>query len=286
VAVYEQTYRRYAGPRTSRRLRFLVIPRYAYQRLAGSKLVWALVVAAALATLGTATLIYLKHNVRALAALNLEVGGLLPIDARFFDVYLGIELFIGFLLVLIAGPPLISMDLANGALPLYLGRPLGRWEYLLGKLTVLAALLSVVTWVFALGLWLLQAVLEGGAWGASNLRIAGAIFAGSWIWILVLSFLTLALSALIRWPLAVRGVLLIVFLVLPGFGLALAQVIQSSWGHALNLGADLAVVQAALFGTEPPAGPPLAGAALVLAAVLAGSIGLLAAKLRAYEVVK
>ena len=286
MAVYEQTYRRYAGPRTSRRLRFLVIPRYAYQRLAGSKLVWALVVAAALATLGTATLIYLKHNVRALAALNLEVGGLLPIDARFFDVYLGIELFIGFLLVLIAGPPLISMDLANGALPLYLGRPLGRWEYLLGKLTVLAALLSVVTWVFALGLWLLQAVLEGGAWGASNLRIAGAIFAGSWIWILVLSFLTLALSALIRWPLAVRGVLLVVFLVLPGFGLALSQVLQTPWGHVINLAADLGTVQAALFGVEPPIGPPLAGAALVLAAVVAGSIALLAAKLRAYEVIK
>lgn len=286
MAVYEQTYHRYDGPRTSRRLRFLVIPRYAYQRLSGSKLLWALLVAAALVTLGTAVLIYLKHNVRALAALNLEVGSLLPINAEFFGVYLGIQLGIGFLLVLVAGPALVSMDLANAALPLYLARPLARWEYVLGKLTVLAALLSIVTWGFGLGLWLLQSILEGGSWAASNLRIAGALFAGSWIWILVLSFLTLALSALIRWPLAVRGVLLIVFLVLPGFGLALAQVIQSSWGHVLSLGADLAVVQAALFGTEPPAGPPLAGAALLLAAVLAGSIGLLAAKLRAYEVVK
>lgn len=286
MAVYEQTYRRYVGPRTSRRLRLLVIPRYAYQRLSGSKILWALLVAAALVTLGTAVLIYLKHNVRALAALNLEVGGLLPINAEFFAVYLGIQLGIGFLLVLVAGPALVSMDLANAALPLYLARPLARWEYVLGKLAVLAVLLSIPTWGFGLGLWLLQAVLEGGAWAAGNLRIAGALFAGSWIWILVLSLLTLALSALIRWPLAVRGVLLVVFLVLPGFGLALAQVIQSSWGHMLNLGASLSVVQAALFGTEPPVGPPLAGAVIALTAVLAGSIGLLAAKLRAYEVIR
>ena len=285
MAVYEQTYRRYEGPRTSRRLRFLVIPRYAYHRLSGSKILWALLVAATLLTLGAAVLVYLKHNVRALAAMNLEVGELLPIDARFFDVFQGIQLGIGFLIVLVAGPALISMDLANGALPLYLARPLTRREYVLGKLTVLAAGLSLVTWVYGLGLWALQAVLEGGAWALDNLRIAGAIFAGAWIWILVLSFLTLALSALIRWPLAVRGVLLVLFLVLPGFGLALAQVLRTRWGHVINLGADLGAVQSALFGVAAADGPPVAGAAIVLALVLAGSIALLAAKLRAQEVV-
>lgn len=286
MAVYEQTYHRYEGPTTSRSGRFLVIPRYAYHRLSGSKFLWALLVAATLLTLGAATLVYLKHNARALETLGLQIADLLPIDARFFDIYLGIELLIGFLLVLVAGPTLISMDLSNGALPLYLARPLTRREYVLGKLTVLAAMLSVVTWGFGLALFGLQAVLEGGTWALDNLRIAGAIVLSSWIWILVLSFLTLALSALIRWPLVVRGVLLIVYLVLPGFGFALSQVLRSSWGHVINLGADLGVVQAALFGATAPAGPPLAGAAAALVLVLAGSLALLAAKLRAYEVIK
>lgn len=286
MAVYEQTYRRYEGPKTSRRARFLVIPRYAYQRLAGSKFLWALLVAASLLTLGAAVLIYLKHNSRALETLGLQIADLLPIDARFFDVWLGIELVIGFLLVLVAGPTLISMDLSNGALPLYLARPLARREYVLGKLTVLAAMLSVVTWGFGLLLFGLQSILEGGFWALENLRIAVALVLASWIWILVLSFLTLALSALIRWPLVVRGVLLILYLVLPGFGFALGQVLRSEWGHVINLGANLAVVQAALFGTSLPAGPPVWGAAAALVLVLAGSIALVAAKLRAYEVIK
>lgn len=286
MAVYEQTYHRYEGATTPAWLRFLVIPRYAYQRLSGSKFLWALLVAAILLALGGAVLIYLKHNTRALETLGLRIADLLPIDARFFDVFLGIELFIGFLLVLMAGPTLISMDLANGALPLYLARPLTRREYVLGKLTVLAAMLSVVTWGFGLALFGLQSILEGGTWALENLRIALALVLSSWIWILVLSFLTLALSALVRWPLVVRGVLLVLFLVLPGFGFALEQVLRSEWGHVINLGANLAVVQAALFGTSLPPGPPVAGAAAALALVLGGSIALLAAKLRAYEIVK
>lgn len=285
MAVYEQSYQRYDGPLTSRALRFLVIPRYAFQRLSGSKLLWALVVASTLVTLASATLIYLRHNARVLLALDIEVASLLPIDATFFEVVLGVQLGIGFVAVLLAGPALISMDLANGALPLYLARPLARKEYVLGKLTVLAVGLSLITWGYGLLLWLLQASLAGGEWAIANLRIAGAIFAASWIWILVLSFLTLALSALIRWPLAVRGVLLVLFLVLPGFGLAIAEIVGSRWGMVIGIWGDLASVRSALFGTDFSDGPPLAGALVVLAVVLLGSIGVIAARLKAQEVV-
>ncbi|MFW6176053.1 MAG: hypothetical protein ACOC7L_04450, partial [Acidobacteriota bacterium] len=276
--------RRYTGPLTPVGLRFLVIPRYAWKRLSGSKVLWMLLVASGLFTLGAATLIYLKHNTRALEALQVQVGDLLPIDAAFFQTFLGLQLGVAFLLVLVAGPALISMDTANGALPLYLARPLSRAEYVGGKLTVLAALLSPGTWVVTLGLFGLQTVLEGAAWGAANARIAVAIFAGSWVWILVLSFLVLALSALIRWPLAVRGVLLVLFLVLPGFGQAFAQVLRTPWGHVLNPGADLSVALGSLFGRSVT-GPPVAGAWLALGAIVAGSLLVIARKLRAYEVV-
>lgn len=284
MAVYEQSYRRYTGPLTPGPLRFLVIPRYAWKRLSGSKILWMLVVASGILAVGAATLIYLKHNTRALEALSIQVTDLLPIDAAFFQVFLGIQLGLAFLLVLVAGPALISMDAANGALPLYLARPLSRTEYIGGKLTVLAALLSPGTWIVTLGLFGLQTVLEGAAWGAANARIALAIFVGSWVWILVLSFLVLALSALIRWPLAVRGVLLVLFLVLPGFGEAFARVLRTPWGHVLNPGADLSVALGSLFGRSV-VGPPVAGAWLALALMVAGSILVISRKLRAYEVV-
>ncbi len=285
MAVYEQSYHRYEGPLTSRGGRFLVIPRYAWQRLSSSKMLWALVVASTLVTLACVVLIYLRHNANALLALDLQVAELLPIDARFFEVVLSIQLGIGFVMVLLAGPALISMDLANGALPLYLSRPLARKEYVLGKLSVLAVGLSLVTWVYGLLLWGIQALLAGGGWALDNLRIAGAIFAASWIWIVVLSFMTLALSALIKWPLAVRGVMLVLLLVLPGFGLALREILGSQWGHVIGFWSDLAVVRKALFGVPVTEGPPLAGALLVLGVILLGSIAVIASRLRAQEVV-
>lgn len=292
MAVYEQSYHRYEGAFTPLRTRFLVIPRYAYQRLSGSKLLWALLVVSTLTALSMASLIYLRNNARLIETLGIQLGGSFAIGPAFFGIFLGIQLWIGFLLVLIAGPALISMDLANGALPLYLARPITRREYVLGKLTVLAAMLSVTTWVYGLALWGLQASLAGSEWALENLRIAAGLFLGSWVWILVFSFLTLALSALIRWPLAVRGVLLILFLVLPAFGFALAQILRTPWGRVIDLNADLTVVVGALLGVQDvevfgvgPGGPPVLGACLVLAAVVALSILVIAARLRAQEVV-
>ena len=48
------------------------------------------------------------------------------------------------LLVVMAGPNLISRDLRFNALPLYFSRPLTRLDYFLGKLGVIAALVAAV----------------------------------------------------------------------------------------------------------------------------------------------
>ncbi|MGD2115497.1 MAG: hypothetical protein PVG07_10615 [Acidobacteriota bacterium] len=288
MAVYEQTYRRYQGPETPRTLRFLVIPRYAYQRLSGSKVWWVLLAASGLTTLVFAVLIYLRHNTRALAVFGItasDFAEILPVEGGFFATFLGIQFFIGFLVVLLAGPPLISMDLANGALPLYLARPIGRVEYAAGKFVVLGAALSLLTWVFGLGLFGLQATLEGDGWLADHLRLGAALLVGSWVWIVVLSLLTLALSALIRWPLAVRGVLLSLFLLLPGFGQAIYHGMGERWGLLLDPGAVFETMVRGLFGLSITDGPPLAGVWTVLAGVVVVSVAILARRLRAYEVV-
>src|SRR6266852_1287555 len=61
-----------------------------------------------------------------------------------------------FLLTAFTGPGLISPDLANGALPLYFCRPFSRAEYVIGKSSVLAILLSQITWVPGLVLFAVQ----------------------------------------------------------------------------------------------------------------------------------
>lgn len=288
MAVYEQTYRRYQGPETPRALRFLVIPRYAYQRLFGSKMWWVLLAASTLTTMVFAVLIYLRHNTRALAVFGItpeEFSTILPVGASFFVTFVGIQFFLGFLVILLAGPPLMSMDLANGALPLYLARPINRLEYLAGKFVVLASALSLLTWIFGLGLFGLQVTLEGSSWGLENARFAAALFFGSWLWIVVLSTLTLALSALIRWPLAVRGVLLAIFLLLPAFGQSIYHGMDARWGLLLDPGTVFETVLRALFGLPLIDHAPLGASWAILGGVTIVSAWILARKLRAYEVV-
>ena len=62
------------------------------------------------------------------------------------------------------GPGLISPDLSHNALPLYLARPFSRTEYVLGKMSVLMGLMSLMTWIPGVLLFVLQGYLEGWQW--------------------------------------------------------------------------------------------------------------------------
>jgi len=61
-----------------------------------------------------------------------------------YSFFLATELRFAMILVLLAGPNLISQDLRYNALPLYFSRPLWRIDYYLGKLGVIVALLGAV----------------------------------------------------------------------------------------------------------------------------------------------
>jgi ABC-2 type transport system permease protein len=61
-----------------------------------------------------------------------------------YSFFFRFETFFIMLLVLTAGPGLISRDLRFNALPLYFSRPLTRRDYFLGKLGVIAALVAAV----------------------------------------------------------------------------------------------------------------------------------------------
>lgn len=222
LSVYEHSYRPFTGRLTPIGSRFLVPTRYAFRQVFSSRLFLALFVGCFAVPLGSTVVIYLHYNLDALSALDLNVVDLIPIDARFFRMFMIPQGLAAFLIALIVGPSLVSPDLRNNALPLYLSRPFSRRDYVLGKLSVLLILLSLVTWVPGLFLCGLQSYLAGGEWLKENLRVPGAIFLGSWMWILVLSIIVLMLSALVkRKPLA-----RILFLG--------AYFISTNLGHVLN----------------------------------------------------
>ena len=147
MAVYEQTYKRYMGRLTPEWSRFLIIPRHAYRGVFNSKLFTAFFVICYVPLLIEAILIYLHHNVTALGVMQLNVRELLPIDASFFQTFVNLQGGFAFFVALLIGPPLVSRDLRNNALPLYLCRPFSRAEYVLGKMSVLLILLSFITWI-------------------------------------------------------------------------------------------------------------------------------------------
>src|SRR5690242_12094381 len=195
MAVYKRSYHGYTGPVTPAWSRFTIIPRYAYRGLFRSKIMTAFFVLCFLAPVVFLALIYLANNFGSFGRMFGVADAKLPlaVDGEFFSTYLAIQCPLAFILTAFIGPGLISSDLANGALPLYLVRPFSRAEYVLGKMSVLLILLSLITWIPGLILFGAQAAMAGGGWLSQNLWIAWGLFAGSWVWILVISLLALAL---------------------------------------------------------------------------------------------
>jgi len=184
MTVHERSFKSYSGQLTPGWRRFLVLPGYALPQIFKSRLFLSLYLMSLLPSLIQATLIYIRHNLRILEYFHMTPDDLGSISADFFLRFISIQGGFCFALVLVAGPPLISSDLVNRGLPLYFARPLGRGEYVLGKLSVLMILLSPVTWIPSLLVFFLQGYLAGNGWFGDNLRIGAGILIGAGIWTL------------------------------------------------------------------------------------------------------
>lgn len=304
MAVYEHTYKPYLGKLTPEWSRFLVIPRHALRDVFKSKLFTAFFVLCFAPLLIEAILIYLHHNVNALAILKVNVRDLLPIDVSFFQFFVNFQVLLTFFVTLLIGPPLVSRDLRNNALPLYLCRPFSRAEYVLGKMSVLLIMLSAITWIPQLLLFAFQSYLEGASWFIDNLWLASAILIASLVWILLLALLSQAVSALVKWRVIASASLLGMFFIPSIFGEALNNIFLTRWGNIISPTALMKNVSAGLFGTFVRttthvtdfdgrvartivlSEPPLWCSWFVLFLICIICLALLSRKVKAYEVVR
>jgi ABC-2 type transport system permease protein len=247
MAVYKRTYKAYRGPLTPAWSRFTVLSRYGFSTLFSSRPFTAYTVLCFLPFLGGLVFIYVVHSSTVQALLNVQFGRTPLINNYWFLGFLSFEAWMGFLLTAWGAPGMISKDFANHSVQLYLSRPLSRVEYLFGKVSVIAALLSCTTWIPALVLFLLQAELQGHGWGWDNLWLAGSIFLGAMLWIALISLVSMALAVWVRWRIAATALMLGIFFVLPGFGLAMNAILRTHWGMLLNFPYDISLVWAHLF---------------------------------------
>lgn len=287
MAVYKRTYKSYSGPLTSTWSRFTILPRYSYARLFQSKFLIMFMVACFFYPLGCGVFIYLAHNLSFLKTFNIPASNIVEINGKFFYVFATVQAVMCYILTALVGPTLISPDLVNNALPLYFCRPFTRTEYVVGKMSVLAWLLSLITWIPGIILFGIQASLAGWTWTRDNLWIGGAILLGSVLWIVLLCLVAIAMSAWVKWKIAAGALILGVFFAGSGFGAAINAVMRTHYGTTIDLAQDTFIIWAKLFRLND-ANLRLdawdAANALAVAALIC--LWLLFKKVRAFEVVK
>jgi ABC-2 type transport system permease protein len=218
MAVYKRNYKRFHGDLTDQWGRFTVLPRYAIQTVFESKALTSYFTLCLIPHFIAMVLIYLHHNLGALKSLDLTVLQHVEINGNFFLSLFEVETYMSFLLVTFIGPGLIAPDLANNALPLYLSRPFSKTEYTLGKLSVLLAVTSLITWIPGLLLIGIQTDEAGLSWLRDNVRLPIGIFVGSCLWILTVSLVALALSAWIKMRPGAIFALVGIFFIAASFG--------------------------------------------------------------------
>jgi len=286
MSVYNRQYKLFEGPFTPVMTRFLVIPRYAFKRVFSSKLFIGFFVLCFIPMLVFGSMIYLYNSAGLLKMLNFNINDLMTIDTPFFMLVMNIQMMLCFLLTLFLGPPLISPDLANNALPLYLSRPFEKRDYVLGKFAVIYILNAAISWACSLLLFSLQAYLHDGSWLFGHLRIAFGLFVGSNLYIITIILFALALSAWLKW----RTIAGFAFIALPimamGTGEALNGILHVKWGQYLNMDAIMETIYDFLFGIESTSSLSVVGCMCLLSMVWICSLLVLRLRIKAYEVVR
>lgn len=289
MAVYEHTYRAYEGALTPARWRFLIIPRYAYRQVLRSRFFVAYLVLCSFPLLFAALTIYLRHNITALEMFRTTAAAfqqLVPINTAFFRTFMIIQGVLAALLALFMGPSLLSADMANNGLALYFARPFSRWEYLFGKFSVLGVLLSAITWIPLLLLFLLQTSLEGTTWLSENFSIAIAVFTTSMLWILVLTLMTMSASVMIRRKALAIGGVVAYFFVSWAMSGAINLINGTSWGDIIDVTKACGRISLNLFGVELPDDYPIWRAWATVIVFCVACVWFLNRKVRAYQVVR
>jgi ABC-2 type transport system permease protein len=251
MAVYKRTYRAYSGPTTNPLWRFLVLQRYAMKGIFRSRMLFIGYLACFIGPVLAACVLYLNQNAGILAQIG-QKPGIISINGTWFMNFLTFQGVLAGLLTAFAGPSLVAPDLTNGALSVYLSRPFSRAEYILGKGSVLGALIGSITLVPALVLFLIQASLMGMSWFEDNIFIAGGSFAVCALMMALFILLGLAMSSWVRWRIVAGALILGVFAAGKAFGAVLNAAMSTDIGHYLDLQHLLGVVATSLFQNPVP----------------------------------
>ncbi|MFZ0393641.1 MAG: ABC transporter permease subunit [Terracidiphilus sp.] len=289
MSVYKHEYRAYVGTLTPPRARIGVVARYAWEQAWSSRVTPGLFVLTMLPMIVFMVGIYLADNPLA-RSLVTHGSGSFAIDGAYFFRVLQTQCWLALVMTAWIAPRLVSFDLADNALPILLSHPISRSGYVLGKFITLFVSLSLVTWVPCLLLFVYQGYSSPQPWMFANLRIAAGLLLGALIWIVLLCFLGLALSAWVKWRAVATGVIFAVVLVPAGIGGIITAILHTRWGFLLNLPFMMTELWQFLLGTTITSRPerilPLSAIVIVLLLACGICMLMLNARIRGREVVR
>ena len=286
MAVYKRGYQRYQGSRTSHLARLMVMPRFSWQRLVGQKITIVVLAVSMVWPLMCAAFIYVAHHAELWQGMDGGLAKFLTIDGRFFEVFMNAQAVFATILAAVAGPGLIAPDLANNALPLYFSRPLARRDYILSRFIVLLGMLSLVTLLPALLLFVMQVGLAGWEWLGGPWIYAWGVFGGFAHWVVLVSLVALTCSAYVKWRVIAGALVMGYFTVLAGAASMVNAVFRVDWGRAVNPAMAMNQMWRAMLAMEPLDGPGAMECAIAMAAMGALLLTALSRKLKPVEVVK
>src|SRR5262245_15229534 len=189
MPIHDQGYRRYGGSRTAKGRAWSVIAESGIRSRLGRR--------AFLGLLLISWFPFFARTIQMYAAANLPQAAFLAPTPQMFRQFLDQQGTFVFFITVYAGAGLIANDRRANALQIYLSKPITRTEYVFGKLAVLMAFLSLVTWVPAILLLFAQVVLAGNlTFVRSHLYLFPAITLFSSIQVITAASAMLALSSL------------------------------------------------------------------------------------------
>jgi len=289
AVVREKGYAHWDGSLAGRRFPWLPITRTGIRlafRKKGFKLALASAFLPAFVALGG---LYVSERLEDFKGLVQSNRALLKIDPAYFQLFLtGYPLYFILIVVLsFAGAGLVAEDLKHNALQLYFARPLSKRDYVLGKVSVVAffvILLTGLPWILLVAFKLIfagnLAFLAAYPW--LPLSILGqtallTLFFGSYV---------LLLSASSRNTRYVIVLIFGVFYFSSVLSAILRGIFRSPAMILFSLPENLRQAGAALFGGKLPHAVPVVWSFLVLAGICALAVAVLARKVRSVEVIK
>jgi ABC-type transport system involved in multi-copper enzyme maturation permease subunit len=283
MAVYKRTYTAHDGTSTPAWSRFLIPARYNFAKLTNIRFLMLFITLSLFYPVGCIIYVYLSANPAFIASMGFPP---FQIDGGFFYDFCRVQGVLSFLLTAFVSPSLISWDISNGALQLYFCRPFSRLEYVLAKLSVLFPLLSVITWIPALLLFVVKSSISEWAWTTENFWLGRSVVLGLILWVLVLSLLGLALSSCVKLRIAAGALILGVFFGGAGFASAINGVMNIEKGSLIDLMEVIRTIWADLLRYDNGGELTVSSAWIALGIAAAVCVWILNRRIRSFEVIK